>query len=83
MDKRVNIRGYVKHNGKGVVAFAKGDRQDVLYVTDGFKDKELTEKDMIEFVDKSQVNLKKIIERMRGARPWHPLLGKLRNELSA
>lgn len=83
MDKRVSIRGYVKQNGKGVVAFSKGDRQDVLYVTDGFKDKKLEQDDMFEFVDKSDVNLKKIVERMRGARPWHPLLKKLRRELSA
>lgn len=35
------------------------------------------------WVDKQEVDLKKIISRMCGARPWHPLLELLRKEAAA
>lgn len=30
---------------------------------------------------KEEIDLRKVVKRMRGARPWHPLLQALRKEL--
>ena len=54
-------------------------------LTDGFKDK-LVRRDSdklaeMESISKEEVDLKKIVHRMRGTRSWHPLLPALRKEL--
>lgn len=57
-----------------------------IKLTDGFHDKKMrwNSEEMvgIAIVGKEEINLKKIIDRMRGARPWHPLLKILRKELT-
>lgn len=35
----------------------------------------------MESISKEEVDLKKIVHRMRGTRSWHPLLPDLRKEL--
>lgn len=36
---------------------------------------------MIASIRKEEIDLRKVVKRMRGARPWHPLLQALRKEL--
>lgn len=54
-------------------------------LTDGFKDKLIRwNSDKLigmESISKEDVDLRKIVNRMRGARPWHPLMQALRKEL--
>lgn len=56
-------------------------------LTDGFHDKKMrwdSEKMIgIAIVGKKDIDLRRIISRMRGARPWHPLLQELRREAEA
>ena len=80
------IVGYCILNGKKWVMFE--DKQCAVgevKLTDGFKDKlirrdsdKLTE---MESISKEEVDLEKIVRRMRGTRSWHPLLPVLRKEL--
>ena len=35
----------------------------------------------MESISKEEIDLRKVVKRMRGARPWHPLLQALRKEL--
>lgn len=61
------------------------DRAGRFKITDGFRDRTVNEKNAgkykdYEWVDQQEIDLKKIISRMRGARPWHPLLELLRKE---
>lgn len=54
-------------------------------LTDGFKDKLIRwNSDKLigmESISKEEIDLRKVVKRMRGARPWHPLLQALRKEL--
>lgn len=54
-------------------------------MTDGFKDKLIRwNSDKLigmESISKEEIDLRKVVKRMRGARPWHPLLQALRKEL--
>ena len=72
------IVGYCILNGKKWVMFE--DKQCAageVKLTDGFKDKLIRwNSDKLEEID-----LRKVVKRMRGARPWHPLLQALRKEL--
>lgn len=51
----------------------------------GFKDKLIRwNSDKLigmESISKEEIDLRKVVKRMRGARPWHPLLQALRKEL--
>ena len=81
------IVGYCELNGKKWVMFEDKQCADgEVKLTDGFRDKLIrrnSEKLIgMKTLGKEEVNLKKIIKRMRGARPWHPLLQDLREELS-
>ncbi len=85
----MKIVGYCIHGNKQYVAFNEdGERLERFKITDGFHDKLVNERNVGKYkdyrwVDKQEVNLKKIISRLRGARPWHPLLGLLRKESAA
>lgn len=80
----MKIVGYFKTTGgKGYIAFQ--ERQgDGICLTDGFHDKKPKPIEYIRTYYKEtpreEVNVKKITERMRGTRPWHPLLGILGEE---
>jgi hypothetical protein len=72
------IVGYCILNGKKWVMFE--DKQCAageVKLTDGFKDKLIG----MESISKEEIDLRKVVKRMRGARPWHPLLQALRKEL--
>lgn len=62
----------------------KGD-SDIFKITDGFHDRTVNGIDAEKYckVRKEDIDLEKIISRMRGARPWHPLLDLLRKECIA
>lgn len=83
----MKIVGYFKRGCQDYVAFIQEDKFPFeIKVTDGFHDNGMTPggdvsnlKNYRE-VEKSDINLKKIISRMRGTRPWHPLLEVLRKE---
>ncbi len=85
----MEIVGYYVHGGKGYVAFRENRKNsDRLKITDGFHDMPLNERNAAKFqgycrVRKEDINLDKIISRMRGTRPWHPLLDLLRKECIA
>lgn len=54
-------------------------------ITDGFHDRPVTERNQGKYegyvkIDKTECNIKKIIGRIRGTRPWHPLLRLLQKE---
>ena len=82
------IVGYCIINGKKWIMFE--DKQCApgeVKLTDGFKDKRIRwDSDKligIKTIDKEDIDLRKIAKRMRGARPWHPLIQELRQELEA
>lgn len=83
----MRIVGYFKTaSGKGYIAFQEKEGEGIS-LTDGFHDKE---KKPIEYirayykeVPKEEVNVKKIVNRMRSTRGWHPLLRIMRKEVSA
>ena len=80
------IVGYCILNGKKWGMFKdKQCASGEVKLTDGFKDK-LVRRDSdklaeMESISKEEVDLKKIVHRMRGTRSWHPLLPALRKEL--
>lgn len=56
-----------------------------INILNGFKDKLIRwNSDKLigmESISKEEIDLRKVVKRMRGARPWHPLLQALRKEL--
>ncbi len=82
----MEIVGYYIYGNKGYVAFQDGkENQDAFKITDGFHDKPLYGEDTGKCqgyckARKEDIDLDKIISRMRGTRPWHPLLDLLRKE---
>lgn len=71
---------------KHYVAFKdETDAKDRFMITDGFHDRPVTERNQGKYegyvkIDKTECNIKKIIGRIRGTRPWHPLLRLLQKE---
>ena len=80
----MEITGYFKSRGKGnkqYVAFKESDGTE--FITDGFHDKKKSRDYMRAYFQEAkqeEVDILKIISRMRGTRPWHPLLELLRKE---
>lgn len=85
----MKIVGYCIHGNKQYVAFNEDEKRPERFkITDGFHDRPVNERNAgkyqeYQWVDKQEVDLKKIISRLRGARPWHPLLELLRKESAA
>lgn len=65
--------------------FSRQSLIEQVKLTDGFKDKLIRwNSDKLigmESISKEEIDLRKVVKRMRGARPWHPLLQALRKEL--
>lgn len=84
----MQIVGYYIHGNKQYVAFNENKEcPDRFKITDGFHDRPVNERNAGKYkdyhkVEKREVDLKKIISRMQGARPWHPLLPLLRKEIA-
>lgn len=81
----MKIVGYFIHGNKQYVAFSEDTERSGFKITDGFHDRFVNEKNRSKYmdycqVDKTDVDLKRILSRLRGARPWHPLLKLLRKE---
>lgn len=82
----VQIVGYCVRGNKQYVAFNKDKKYPNRFkITDGFHDRTVNDRNVSKYkdyrwVDKQKVDLKKIISRLRGTRPWHPLLKLLREE---
>lgn len=85
----MKIIGYCIHDRKQYVAFIEDmNPKKYFKITDGFHDKKVQHGNEKGFegyvwVDKAGINLEQIIRRMRGTRPWHPLLKLLRKESAA
>jgi hypothetical protein len=86
----MKIVGYFIHGNKQYVAFKDKDdgRPERYQITDGFHDRPVNENNLQKYqgyrpVQKSDINLQKIVKRMRSTRPWHPLLDVLKNEVVA
>lgn len=78
----MKILGYCVLNNKEYVMFKDKHCADgELKLTDGFKDKLIRSSLKVEIAQKEQVDLEKIVRRMRGARPWHSLLPLLREDV--
>ncbi len=81
---RMRIVGYYVHGNKGYVAFNENEeRPDMFKITDGFHDRQINERNVGKYkgyrqVQQKDINLQRIIGRMRGTRPWHPLLSVLK-----
>lgn len=83
----MKIAGYFTHGNHEYVAFIRDEKHpEKIEVTDGFHDNEMAPRGDVSNikryrqVEKKDVDLDKIISRMRGTRPWHPLLEILRKE---
>lgn len=82
----MQVIGYMQHGNKFYVAFREADdKPDRFKITDGFHDRSVTPRNKEKFkeyvrVKKNTAEIKRIISRMRGSRPWHPLLRELRKE---
>ena len=79
----MKIIGYYICGKKEYVAFVGKDKGSAGFrITDGFHDKSVSERDADQYkrVRKEDIDLKKIIGRMHGTRPWHPLLKTLEKE---
>ena len=71
------IVGYYAHGNKHYVAFKdETDAKDRFMITERNQGKY----EGYVKIDKAECNIKKIIGRIRGARPWHPLLRLLQKE---
>lgn len=83
----MQILGYCIKGKKQYIAFREGREQEKHFkITDGFHDKLVCEsKGNCQYcwVDQKEIDLKKIIRRLHGTRPWHPLLKLLRKEKEA
>ncbi|MDO4305936.1 MAG: hypothetical protein Q4C77_03815 [Eubacteriales bacterium] len=82
----MKIIGYCVLESKEYVMFEDNHCGDAEFkLTDGFHDKVMNwnSKRMIGIrtLSKEEINLEKIVKRMRGARKWHPLLALLREEV--
>jgi len=84
----MEIAGYYIHGSKEYVAFSDGKKNSAGFkITDGFHDRTVNERNAGKYqgyrkAKKEDIDLEKIISRMRGARPWHPLLKLLRKEVT-
>ena len=79
----MQIIGYCICGNKQYVAFREDkDCLGYIKITDGFHDKKMNHRDY-KWVGRQDIDLDKIISRMRGTRPWHPLLKLLRKENAA
>ena len=85
----MKIVGYCIHGNKQYVAFNEDEKRPERFkITDGFHDRPVNERNAGKYqgyqkVGREDIDLEKIISRMRGARPWHPLLKLLRKERTA
>lgn len=85
----MQIVGYWVHGSKEYVAFSEDNkRPDRFKITDGFHDRPVNERNAGKYkdyrqVEKKDIDLQKIVDRMRGTRPWHPLLRLLKKEVAA
>lgn len=83
----MQIVGYYIHGNKEYVAFNEDDEYPNRFkITDGFHDRPVNERNVGKYkgyrqVQKKDINLQRIIGRMRGTRPWHPLLEVLKEEV--
>jgi len=69
--------GFAKVNGKDMIIFKQ---HDVTKVTDGFHDRELGEDDRRKLrLNDTSVRPDKLIKKLRGTRPWHPVLKAIDN----
>ena len=78
----MKIVGYCVKGNRQYVAFRKNGDTDLLRITDGFHDRKVTheEQGSLTWVDAEDIDIMPIINRIRGARPRHPLLRELRGE---
>lgn len=85
----MQIVGYWVYGNKEYVAFSEdNNRPDRFKITDGFHDRPVNERNAGKYkdyrqVEKKDIDLQKIVDRMRGTRPWHPLLRLLKKEVAA
>lgn len=85
----MQIVGYCVHGNKQYVVFNENEgKPGKIKITDGFHDRTVNERNVGKYRDyrwvgKQEIDLIKIISRLRGARPWHPLLELLRKESAA
>ena len=72
----MKIEGFYKRGAKEFVVFE--DDNGKYKATDGFHDR--TVKDFSEYipVSREEIDVDRIVRRLRGARSWHPLLIALR-----
>lgn len=76
----MKIIGYLVHGKQPYIAFIDDSTKDGSFkITEGFHDRVVAERNKAKFSDYKQVNrtevdIGKIYRRLRGTRPWHPLV---------
>lgn len=69
--------GFAKVKGKDMIIFKQ---HDVMKVTDGFHDRALGEDERKKLrLNDTSIRPDKLIKRLRGTRPWHPVLKAIDN----
>lgn len=70
--RKAEFIGFAKINGKDAIVFKQ---HNTMKITDGFHDRELNdiERSKLRMNDTS-IRPDKLIKRLRGTRPWHPVL---------
>lgn len=69
--------GFAKDKGKDVIVFKQ---HNVTKVTDGFHDREIGSNEYKRLkMNDTNIRPDKMIKRLRGTRPWHPVLEAIDN----
>lgn len=75
--RNVEFIGFAKIKGKDVIVFRQ---HDVMKITDGFHDRKLNDKERGQLrLNDSSIRPDKLIKKLRGTRPWHPILKEIDN----
>lgn len=75
--RKAEFIGFAKVKGKDAIVFKQ---HDVVKITDGFHDRELNDKERGRLrLNDSSIRPDKLIKRLRGTRPWHPVLKAIDN----
>lgn len=75
--RKAEFIGFAKTKGKDVIVFKQ---HDTVKITDGFHDRTLEEKERGKLrMNDTSIRPDKLIRRLRGTRPWHPVLEAIEN----
>lgn len=75
--RKAEFLGFARVKGKDMIVFKQ---HDVTKVTDGFHDRDIAEEEYKKLrMNDTRTRPDKLIKRLRGTRPWHPVLKAIDN----